>query len=255
MKLSSTTLIVSALLFASCSNEPQPSPDSSVAAIERPTSAPTEQLTAAIADTSAPSKLAGSVMETMNSGGYTYALVDTGDATVWTAGPVTSVAVGDMISASGIMAMPGFHSNTLDRDFEMIYFASALSNTAVGAMHADPVAPALDLVDVTDALAKAEEGYTVEEIFTKKDELIGKEVVIRANVVKFSAAIMQTNWIHIQDGSGSAEDKTNDLTITTDATAAVGDVITVRGTLTADKDFGYGYKYALIIEGATVTVE
>jgi len=191
----------------------------------------------------------------MNSGGYTYALVDTGDATVWTAGPETPVAVGDVVIASGLMEMVGFHSNTLERDFETIYFASILSNRTGGPVQTDSVALAMDLDDVTNALAKAEGGYTVEEIFTKKDELVGKEVVIRANVVKFSADIMSTNWIHIQDGSGSAENKTNDLTITTDVTAAIGDVVTVSGTLTADKDFGYGYKYALIIENATVTVE
>lgn len=258
VKLFSTTIAISSLLFAACSNDPQPAAETSqapVASNEHPTSAPTIITADEVAAMSAPSKLAGEVLETMNSGGYTYVLVDTGDATVWTAGPVTSVAVGDVVSASGLMEMAGFHSNTLGRDFEMIYFASALSSMTVGAEQAAPVTPAADISDATTGVAKAEGGYTVEDIFLKKDELVGKEVIIHANVVKFSADIMKTNWIHLQDGSGSADDKTNDLTITTDSRAAVGDVITVRGILTADKDFGFGYKYALIIEGAAITAE
>ena len=54
---------------------------------------------------------------------------------------------------------------------------------------------------------------------------------------------MGTNWIHLQDGTGG--EGTNDLTVTTDATVAVGDTVLVKGLLAADKDFGYGYKYAL----------
>jgi hypothetical protein len=61
---------------------------------------------------------------------------------------------------------------------------------------------------------------------------------------------MDTNWLHLQDGSGAAG--TSDLAVTTDATAKVGDVVTVTGTLALDKDFGAGYKYALIIENAKV---
>lgn len=257
VKLSSTAIVITSLLFAACSNEPQHAPEASqtpVATSEHPTSAPTVSAET-VAAIGSPDKLAGEVLETMNSGGYTYALVDTGDATVWTAGPVTRVAVGDIVSATGLMAMPGFKSNTLEREFEMIYFASEISSMAVGSEQAAPMTPAADVSDTTIGVAKAEGGQTVEDIFLKKDELIGKEVIIHATVVKFSAQIMNTNWIHIQDGSGSADDKTNDLTITTDGTAAVGDVITVRGTLTADKDFGFGYKYALIIEDAAITAD
>ena len=43
--------------------------------------------------------------------------------------------------------------------------------------------------------------------------------------------------------------------ITTDTQAAVGDVGLVKGVLVADRDFGFGYKYDLIVENATVTVE
>ena len=41
----------------------------------------------------------------------------------------------------------------------------------------------------------------------------------------------------------------------TSAVVAAGDMVTVEGPLTVNKDFGAGYKYAAIIEDATVTKE
>lgn len=78
-----------------------------------------------------------------------------------------------------------------------------------------------------------------------------KEVVVRGKVVKFLAGIMGRNWIHLQDGTGDAG--TNDLTVTTEQTAAAGDVVAIKGTLAVDKDFGAGYRYAVIVEKASVT--
>ena len=42
--------------------------------------------------------------------------------------------------------------------------------------------------------------------------------------------------------------------MTTDAVAAVGDTVTVVGSPTLNKDFGAGYRYDVIIEGARITV-
>ncbi len=75
-------------------------------------------------------------------------------------------------------------------------------------------------------------------------------MLVRGKVVKFNAGILGHNWIHLQDGSGG--NGTNDLTITTDATVKVGDVVTMRGTVALNRDFGAGYNYPLILENATV---
>ena len=64
---------------------------------------------------------------------------------------------------------------------------------------------------------------------------------------------MGKNWIHLQDGTG--DEGTNDLTVTTDVMAKVGDTVTVSGKLTLDKDFGAGYFYDVVMEDAKVTVE
>jgi len=58
--------------------------------------------------------------------------------------------------------------------------------------------------------------------------------------------------LHLQDGSGDAAEGTHDLTVTSDAVAAVGTVVTVTGTVVIDQDFGAGYVYPVLVENATV---
>ena len=100
-------------------------------------------------------------------------------------------------------------------------------------------------------IAKA--GKTVAEIFAEKAALSGKAVEVRGKVVKYSPEIMGKIWLHIQDGTGEAG--SNDLTVTTMTPVKMGDTVVVKGLLAVDKDFGYGYQYALIVEDAEVTVE
>jgi hypothetical protein len=64
---------------------------------------------------------------------------------------------------------------------------------------------------------------------------------------------MKKNWMHIRDGSTSDGD--NDLTVTTNVVARVGDTIVVSGNLAISKDFGYGIMSDAIIENARVIVE
>jgi len=75
----------------------------------------------------------GTVKETMNAAGYTYALVEADGNTIWLAAPETTVAVGQAVAWSGGMAMKDFHSGTLDRTFEQIYFVEAITVVPPGA--------------------------------------------------------------------------------------------------------------------------
>lgn len=199
----------------------------------------------------------GTVVETMEAANYTYIRVDTGSGDVWAAANHFDVAVGDRVSVPLEMPMENFHSDSLDRDFPLIYFTSqvlpegATPQAAMPAGHPNvtTVDPAVD----ADTIEPAEGGLTVAEVWADRASLVGKEVTVRGKVVKFNGGILGTNWIHLQDGSGDATAGTHDLAVTTDANAAVGDVVTVTGTLATDKDFGAGYSYAVILENATAT--
>ena len=103
--------------------------------------------------------------------------------------------------------------------------------------------------------AEGDAGRTVAEVYAQAAALNGKPVAVRGMVVKLSVGIMGRNWVHLQDGTGTAANSDHDLTLTTDATPAVGDRVLATGTLAADRDFGAGYKYKAIVEEAKVTVE
>jgi len=203
----------------------------------------------------------GTVTETMDAAGYTYVQVDTGSEKIWAAAPKAEVKVGDAVVIPQGMAMNDYHSNTLDRTFPVVYFVDSLMVGGADAQlsaqkmpenHPVPSAAAPAEVDLSGIKA-AEGGKTVEQIYQAPADLAGKAVTLRGKVVKYNENIMGKNWLHIQDGTGA--EGTNDLTVTTAGTAKVGDTVLVSGVLVTDKDFGYGYKYGVLIEDAKVTVE
>lgn len=215
----------------------------------------------------------GTVVETMNSGGYTYMRLQTGQKDVWIAASEMSVTKGESLTAPLEMPMANFHSNTLNRDFPMIYFVTqvARAGQALQAAAGSPAAPVAPMPmsshAPTGASAQAAPqaaavtvqpnappagGLSIAETWAKRASLAGKAVTVRGTVVKVNNSIMGSNWLHLQDGSGKAADGTNDLTVTTDAIVKVGDVVTATGTLAVKKDFGSGYSYEAILEKATI---
>ena len=89
-------------------------------------------------------------------------------------------------------------------------------------------------------------------MFKGKTTLKDKTVTVRAQVVKVSLGILGKNWLHVQDGSGSAADGTNDIVVTTKSEAAIGDIVTAKGKVRTDVDVGSGYTYAVMIDDAAV---
>jgi len=68
----------------------------------------------------------------MNSGGYTYALVDEDGARTWVALPKSRIAVGNEITCQPGMVMNNFSSSSLNRTFTQIVFSSGLTSSSVG---------------------------------------------------------------------------------------------------------------------------
>lgn len=99
---------------------------------------------------------------------------------------------------------------------------------------------------ISDSVEPCQGCIKISELLAKKKDYKGKEVKVTGKVVKFNAGIMERNWVHIQDGSES--DGEFDLTITTMASVAVGDIVTFTGKITLEKDFGYGYFYDILME-------
>lgn len=210
--------------------------------------------------------LAGKVLETTNTAGYTYIQVDTGTKKLWAAAPQFQVKPGDQVAIADATPMANYHSKTLNRDFEVVYFASSVQvNGAAPASNSTkmelpkghpPIHGAGSNVTTNldfSQLKKAPGGQTVQEILQGKAKFAGKEVKVRGKVVKFNANIMGKNWLHLRDGTGSPG--SNDLLVTTADTAKVGDTVLVTGKVAVDKDFGMNYKYPVLLEEGKVTVE
>jgi hypothetical protein len=199
----------------------------------------------------------GTVVDTMNSGGYTFVFIENEEQKLWAAGPESVVGIGDIVQVSTRMPMSNFESKSLGRTFDVIYFSSVLQNLSAPApaveghpapMQAQPAAAKVEV----EAL---EPGKNIAYVYANREELAGQEISLRGTVVKYNAKIMGRNFIHIQDGSGDASEGNNDLTVTTTTAAAVGDTVVVTGAIILDKDFGSGYTFPVLMEDATLLAE
>ena len=132
--------------------------------------------------------------------------------------------------------------------------APAKSNSAPETLPHPPMGAPGDAPAVKAGSIKvAAGGVTIKDLFERRAALAGKTVKVRGKVVKVTEGVMGANWFHLQDGTGAAG--TNDLTVTSDGNAKVGDLVVISGTLATDKDFGMGYRYEAIVEKATLTAE
>jgi len=204
--------------------------------------------------------LKGRVLETADGGAYVYLRLDTPQGEIWAATTRQAIAKGSRIVIHDPMLMANFQSKALNRTFDQIVFASVVSvegqsetmATQMKAAHRGAATQAADVPVGKVGKASGTEARTVAEVHAQKARLAGKPVVVRGKVVKFSQNILGRNWIHLRDGTGVVANGDNDLLVTTDQVAKVGDVVVTRGVVRTDADFGSGYSYAVVIEKATL---
>jgi hypothetical protein len=190
----------------------------------------------------------GTVLETMNASSYTYVRVKTHAGELWAAASLFNVAVGDRVAIALDQPMENFHSQSLNRDFPLIYFVSQIARDGGAPASAAQNGGAIPSATVDQPRG----GTSIASLWKTRSTLSGKTVTVRGRVVKFNGGILGVNWIHLQDGTGSADDGSNDITVTSGMDARVGDVITATGVVALNKDLGSGYNYPIIIERATL---
>lgn len=195
--------------------------------------------------------------EVIQAKSYTYVRGDENGNEVWIAILKRDVEIGKTYYYGQSMEMKGFKSKELERTFDSILFLEGISDSPDGKNTTKVMAPKDDVhqkkssVPRTEMNIKHEEGETeVGYLYDNKESLSGKKVKVRGMVTKFNPDIMDRNWVHIQDGTGSMN--TFDLTITTNDHVKIGDVVSFEGIVAVDKDFGHGYKYNLILEEASL---
>ena len=206
------------------------------------------------------------VKEVLQTSEYTYLLVTENEGENWLALPKMTATAGETYYYRNGLEMINFESKELGKKFKTVYFLETISTTPDFAATRHLVNPHATMPVVSDTsttaeykaqvvvkkeevdVKPAEQGITIAELLADKQKYAGKTIRIKGKVTKFNAKIMNRNWIHVQDGTEYAGKF--DLTATTDIEATVGETLTLEGTITLDKDFGYGYSYEVLMEDA-----
>ncbi len=131
--------------------------------------------------TQAAGKLAGKVLETMNSGGYTYVHIDTAEGKQWVAIQQALVRKGDVIEFKQGMDMGRYTSPTLGRSFSDIIFSSGIKHIKRVVGGGDRAAGGRDAASkpgrgLKIKAASGAEGYTIAGLYKKKNRLNGKRL-------------------------------------------------------------------------------
>jgi len=195
--------------------------------------------------------VAEEVIQTSN---YTYVLVSEDERGYWIAIPRNEVNEEATYFWSEGSEMTNFTSNELNRTFPSIFFVQDFSDQPIlaGSVNTPMTMGSKPQIREQQGIEipKAEGGVTIEELYANPAGFDGKSVKIKGVVVKFLPEIMERNWAHIQDGTKHGDQF--DLTVTTLSAVNVGDTVTFEGVVAADKDFGAGYFYPVILENAVL---
>jgi hypothetical protein len=195
------------------------------------------------------------IKEVLQTGTYTYLLVQETQEEYWMAVQKFNAEVGEKIYFIGAMEMNNFESKELNRVFDKIFFVDQISKTPINTSsrkaeviekRQKEMEHLLDSIKITPA----EGGQSIGELYSNADKFKQKTVFVRGQVVKVNMDIMDRNWVHLVDGT-KGSDK-SDLTFTTQELVKVGDTVVFKGVLAIDREFGAGYVYPLIVEEAVL---
>jgi hypothetical protein len=192
----------------------------------------TDTVSAHGASSTAPEIVTGAVVETMDAAGYTYIRVDTDGGEIWAAANRFAVEEGDRVTFPLETPMKDFRSESLDREFPLIYFVSYVAPEGAAPERAEATTvdlpaghPPLDAFAIDPAKASTAGaavtggGMRIVDLWNRRVDLEGRTVTISGRVVKYNAAILGT----------------------------------ATGIVAIDRDFGAGYRYTVMLEDAIVT--
>ena len=205
------------------------------------------------------------VQEFIHTTEYTYFRVLEGNAEYWMASPKRESKKGETLYYTTAYEMLDFKSTELDRVFDRVYFIQDLSDKPQGQMGVSPGETQVHMGtprnqqqqqqtsgtysstpgEVTGTIDKE---INLDELLTNPEEYSNKIVTISGKVIKVNPAIMARNWVHIT--ADPDDGKNYDLTITCQDNVELDQLVTFKGQVSLNRDFGAGYTYQIIIENA-----
>ena len=203
------------------------------------------------------------VTEVIQTTSYTYLQVKENDSLKWLAVPTMEAKTGETYYYMDGLPMQEFESKELHRTFDLVLFLGGVSKEPILANNHQAASEPTHHAGAQPYTRKAnaevkknikivpeKDGITIAELLSNKDLYAGKKVKIKGEVTKFNKAIMDKNWIHLQDGT--EHNGKFDLTITSGTDVKVGDIVSLEGTISLNKDFGYGYSFEVMMEDAVL---
>jgi len=192
------------------------------------------------------------VKEVLNANAYTYLLVTEGEKEYWIAVPKSDVKIGKTYTYESGMEMKKFESKDLKRTFDSVLFVEGIVDPNAPVITEKTIDPKtiINSTQLSKGITLAKGAISLHDLFSGRDKLEGKTVILTGKVIKFMPEIMNKNWIHLQDGT--SYNGFNDITITSLEKVKVDAIVTLKGTVVLNKDLGSGYKYDILIEDAVV---
>lgn len=166
--------------------------------------------------------------------------------------PTTCDDCEDVEAAGGELRDGDAHAGLyVDDDPDAPSYAGDDPHAGLAAGGVDP-----DVTETARALAPVERsnarnGKTVAEVFAARSTLDQTQVAVRGTVVKLTEGVLGKTYLHLRDGTGTAEAGDDDLTVTTTEPFALGETVEVEGRLAIDQDVGVGYSYPALLADAS----
>ncbi len=194
------------------------------------------------------------VEEVLQATSYTYLRVKEGNTEHWLAINKRKIYPGVAVYYKPELEMKNFKSKELQRTFKSIYFVSEINDqpglNASGTARNVPLGHTESALKSGISVEQPKDGVSIARLSANRASYEGKIIKVRGQVTKYNPGIMGRNWVHIQDGTKDAH--TFDLTVTTKDAVRMGQIVTFKGKIVLNKDFGAGYKYGIIMEEAVL---
>ncbi len=190
------------------------------------------------------------VLEVLESDRYDYLKVsESNGKEYWLAARSGDFTVGEEYHYHDGLYKTNYYSTEFDRTFEEIYLVAAIHPVDQRHNASSELPSGHPPVSSSEEIQEIPEGSTsIAEVVRNASSLNGQDVQVTGEVTKVNPHIMNRNWVHLKDGSMDGYD----FVLTTTEDIPVGHVVTLKGVLHTDKDFGAGYTYDIIVENASL---
>lgn len=199
------------------------------------------------------------VNEILPASKYDYLRVTEDNEQFWIAVRKQVVKVGETYFYKRALRKTNFESKELNKMFKEIFLVSSLVQANHGNNAGTVIQQTSDdghnhasesksTTSTTINVVQKEGSIKISELVKNQKNLEGKTVQITGKCIKVNPNIMNRNWIHLKDGTNDDFD----MVITSTDFVPEGLEITMKGTVTLNKDFGAGYKYDLILENGSI---